>query len=293
MKHGWLVLLCLLGWGVNAQAGTHVVVDDAGRKVQLTASPQRIVSLLPSLTEMVCRLGKCGLIVGVDRYSTWPVEVRNLPVVGGGLDPNIEAIVALKPDVVLAGTSMRAADRLAGLGIHVVALEPQTHADVRRVLDKVGEVIGVTDAQQVWSEIDAALQAAAASLPARVAQTRVFFEVNRGPYGASESSFIGETLSRLGAQNILPAKMGPFPKLNPEFVVRANPDVIMIGDSNAEGLAQRPGWQNIRAIREERVCIFSPKESEILVRPGPRMAEAAWLMARCLDKQAPVIRGQK
>ena len=86
-----------------------------------------------------------------------------------------------------------------------------------------------------------------------------------------------------GVQNIVPASMGPFPKLNPEFVVRANPDVIMAGARNAIGMAQRPGWGNVRAIKSQRVCLFSPEQSDVLVRPGPRLAQAARLMAQCLS----------
>ena len=261
--------------------------DDRGRPVNLPKSPQRIVSILPSLTEMVCQLDQCQRLVGVDRYSTWPASIAKLPRVGGGLDPNIEAIVALRPDLVLAGTSSRAAERLVALGIPVLALEPKTHADVQRVLGKIGQVLEVQDAQRIWRQIDAGVSAAAQSLPGSVRQVRVYFEVNRGPYGAGEGSFIGETLARLGARNILPASLGPFPKLNPEYIVRANPDVIMIGERNAEGLMQRPGWQNIRAVREGRVCIFPAEESDVLVRPGPRMADGARLMARCLAEKAP------
>lgn len=263
--------------------------DDRGRPVNLPKSPQRIVSILPSLTEIVCQLDQCHRLVGVDRYSTWPVSIAKLPRVGGGLDPNIEAIVALRPDLVLAGTSSRTAERLVSLGIPVLALEPKTHADVQRVLGKIGQALEVPDAQKIWRQIDAGVSAAAQSLPPSVRQVRVYFEVNRGPYGAGEGSFIGETLARLGAKNILPASLGPFPKLNPEYIVRANPDVIMIGERNAEGLMQRPGWQNIRAVREGRVCIFPVAESDVLVRPGPRMADGARLMARCLAEKAPAV----
>lgn len=262
--------------------------DDRGRTVQLAQPPQRIVSILPSLTEIVCELDQCQRLVGVDRYSTWPPSLSRLPRVGGGLDPNIEAIVALRPDLVLAATSSRAADRLLALGIPVLALEPRTHADVQRVLGKMGIALGVNDAQRIWRHIDAGVMAAAQSLPPSVRQTRVYFEVNRGPYGAGEGSFIGETLARLGAQNILPASLGPFPKLNPEYIMRANPDVIMIGERNATDLMQRPGWNNIRAVREGRVCVFPVAESDVLVRPGPRMPEAARLMARCLLEKAPL-----
>ena len=111
--------------------------------------------------------------------------------------------------------------------------------------------------------------------------------MNAAPYAAGTASFIGETLARLGAQNVVPAALGPFPKLNPEFVVRANPDLIMVGDRNALNMAQRPGWAGIRAIREKRVCAFTPEQSDTLVRPGPRMAEAARTMAACLQDKAP------
>jgi iron complex transport system substrate-binding protein len=259
------------------------VTDDRGVNVTLAAPPQRIVSLLPSLTELVCALDQCQRLVGVDRYSNFPASVRALPQVGGGLDPSIEAVVALKPDVVLMAISSRAGERLQALGIKVVALEPKTHADVRRVLEKVGALLGVIDAQRVWRVIDAGVSAAAQSLPPAARNTRVYFEVNNGPYAAGEASFIGETLTRLGVKNIVPASLGPFPKLNPEFVVRANPDLIMVGDRPDVRLEQRPGWSTMRALRDKRVCLFTPEQSDMLVRPGPRMAEGARLMVQCLS----------
>jgi iron complex transport system substrate-binding protein len=285
MKKMWF-LLAVGALSVTGAAQAFQVIDDRGVTVTFAQPPQRIVSLLPSLTETVCELGQCQRLVGVDRYSDYPLSVRALPQVGGGLDPNIEAIVALKPDVVLMATSSRAGERLQSLGIKVVSLEPKSHADVRRVLEKIGQVLDVPDAQRVWRVIDAAMSAAAQSLPASVKQTRVYFEVNRAPYAAGETSFIGETLSRLGAQNIVPAKLGPFPKLNPEYVVRANPDVIMVGDRNYAGMEGRPGWAGIRAIKEHRVCVFPVAQSDVVVRPGPRMAEGARILAQCLQKMS-------
>ena len=281
-----VLLLLVLAMATLAQAAPITVVDDRGHTVTLIQPPQRIVSLLPSLTETVCALGACERLVGVDRYSNWPARVVPLQGVGGGLDPNIEAIVALRPDVVLMATSSRAQARLESLGLKVVALEPKTYADVQRVLGKVGQVLGVADALQVWRVIDAGVQAAAQSLPAAARGTRVYFEVNSGPYAAGPSSFIGETLARLGAGNIVPAALGPFPKLNPEFVVRADPDLIMVGARSAEGLAARPGWSQMRALRDGRLCRFDAAQSDVLIRPGPRMAEAARLMAGCLSDKA-------
>jgi len=268
-------------------AHAYDVSDDRGIAVHFTRPPQRIVSLLPSLTETVCALGQCARLVGVDRYSNFPDSVKKLPQVGGGLDPNVEAIVALKPDLVLMATSTRLDAQLQALGIKVLALEPKNHADVKRTLEALAKALASGDALAVWRDIDARLQTAAQSLPPQVANTRVYFEVNRAPFAAGESSFIGETLTRLGAKNIVPAKLGAFPQLNPEFVVRANPDVIMVGDMNYAGMDSRPGWAGIRAIRRGHVCVFTPAQADMLVRPGPRMADGAQLMARCLKNALP------
>jgi iron complex transport system substrate-binding protein len=230
----------------------------------------------------VCELGECHRLVGVDRYSNFPPAVRALPQLGGGIDPSIEAVVALRPDVVLLARSSRAAARLEALGLKVVALEPRSSADVQRVMGKLGQLLEVPDPLRIWRAIDAGVTAAAHSLPPATRSTRVYFEVNRGPYAAGASSFLGELLQRLGVQNIIGPELGPFPKINPEYVVRADPDLIMIGDRNVQGLEQRPGWAGMRALRERRLCVFTPEESDILVRPGPRMAEAARLLARCI-----------
>ena len=276
-------LLAALMWLCTAlSAHALQITDDRGLTVTLARSPQRIVTLLPSLTETVCALGRCGRIVGVDRYSNYPAPVRGLPQVGGGIDPNVEAVVALKPDVVLMATSSRGVQALEALGLKVLALEPKNMASAQRMFLKLGAMLEVPDADRLWRNIDAGVQAAAQSLPASAKGRRVYFEVSRGPYAAGQDSFIGEMMTRLGLANIIAPELGAFPMINPEYVVRANPDVIMIGDNNSPGLEQRPGWANIRAIRERRVCVFQPDESDVMVRPGPRMAEAARLMVRCI-----------
>jgi iron complex transport system substrate-binding protein len=284
-----LALHLLLLFVVVGPAHALQVTDDRGVTVSFAQTPQRIVSLLPSLTESVCAMEQCQRLVGVDRYSNYPASVKALPVLGGGLDPNIEGIVALKPDVVLVAASSRASSRLESLGLKVVALEPKTHADVRRVLQTLGVLLDVPASQgadRLWRIIDSSVSAAAQSLSPKVKKTRVFFEVNRGPYAAGESSFIGETLTRLGVKNVVPASLGPFPKLNPEFVVRANPDLIMIGNRSMQAMESYPGWGSIKAVRDQRICVFGVDESDVVVRPGPRMAEAARIMASCLEKHA-------
>ena len=281
-----ILALLLCGLGSAAQAVT--VRDDQQQTVVISRAPQRVVSLLPSLTETVCALGLCARLVGVDRYSNWPESVRALPRMGGGIDPNIESIVALKPDLVLLAGSTRGVERLQSLGISVLRLEPRTHADVQRVLSTVAQALGlpVSEADRVWQGIDVGVQAAVQSLSPQARAQKVYFEVSPTPYGASESSFIGETLQRMGVRNILPASLGPFPQVNPEFVVRAPPDVIMAGDSSRASLQQRPGWAQMRAVRENRICVFPPEQADIVVRAGPRMTEGARLMAQCLNRTA-------
>ena len=286
---------CLLLWvcGLALQAQALTVQGDASQKMEILQAPQRIVSLLPSLTETVCALGACKQLVGLDRYSNWPESLKGLPRVGGGLDPNIESIVALKPDLILAAGSTRGVERLEALGLKVLRLEPRTHADVQRVLRTVAQALFMpeADSDRVWRDIQAGVQAAVASLSPLARQQKVYFEVSPTPYGASASSFIGETLTRMGVGNILPASLGPFPQVNPEFVVRAQPDVIMAGDSSRSSMVQRPGWAALRAIQTQRMCVFKPGDADMLVRAGPRMAEGARLMAECLNRAAGTNQG--
>ena len=282
------VLLCLMLCLAFPASHAVTVQDDRQQAVEIARAPQRIVSLLPSLTETVCALGQCQRLVGVDRYSNWPETLQALPRMGGGIDPSIESIVAQKPDLVLLAGSTRGVERLQALGITVLRLEPRTYADVQRVLRTVAQALGLApaEADRVWREIDAGVQAAVRSLTPQARLQQVYFEVSPAPYGASESSFIGETLQRLGVRNILPAALGPFPQINPEFVVRAQPDVIMAGDSSRASMLQRPGWPQMRAVREDRICVFAPGQADLVVRPGPRMAEGARLMAQCLNRTA-------
>jgi iron complex transport system substrate-binding protein len=199
----------------------------------------------------------------------------------------VEAIVALKPDLVLLATSSVVAQRLRSLGIKVVALEPRTHAEVRAAMATLGQLFEITDATRAWQDIETGMRAAAQVLAPRQPKTRVYFEVNAAPYAAGEASFIGETLAILGVANIVPANLGAFPRINPEMVVRADPDVIMVGDGTLSSLAARPGWNRLKAIVQGRVCVFTPDQSDTMVRPGPRMAQAAYLIAQCLKDKAP------
>ncbi|MFM8623952.1 MAG: ABC transporter substrate-binding protein [Betaproteobacteria bacterium] len=286
----WPLLRCMLVLAslglslVSLGAQPIAVRDDAQQELRLERPPVRVVSLLPALTESMCALGQCHRLVGVDRYSNWPAAVQSLPRMGGGLDVNLEAVVAQRPDLVLMATSSPGRQRLQSLGIPVLALEPRTHDEVRRNLSTLAQVFALPThaAQAVWRDLDAALSAAAQTLPPQLRGQRVYVEVGSGPFGASESSFIGQTLSRLGLANILPGSLGPFPQIQSEFVVRAQPDVIVISRDGRDSMVQRPGWALLRAVQQGRVCALSPADADVLMRPGPRLAEAAQLLVGCL-----------
>lgn len=280
----WSGCFALLALAPAARSQS-VVVDDRGQAVRLHAPPQRIVSLLPSLTETVCALGGCSRLVGTDRHSNHPAEVLALPKLGGLDDPQIERIVALKPDLVLAAGSSRVIVRLESLGLTVLALEPKSLADTERIITQVAVALGEGEgpaAAALWQGLQARIDAAAARVPpARRGQT-VYFEVDATPYAAGATSFVGELLSRLGLRNVVPAVLGPFPKLNPEFVVRARPDIVMATRAAIADMPQRPGWSTLPALQQRQVCGFAVDVWDPLVRPGPRLAEAADTLLACL-----------
>ena len=279
----WLFLLALWLGYCGAWAAVSIT-DDKGRKVSIARAPKRIISLLPSLTETVCALGRCQDLVGVDRYSNFPQGVRKLPQLGGGLDPQIEAIFALKPDLVLAASSSPGTERLAALGLTVLQLEPKDQTDAVRVIRTLAQALYVADPEPVIRQMDLEFAQAQALMPPGAHGKKMYFEVGTGPYAAGAASFIGQTISQLGLVNIVGPELGPFPKINPELVVRAQPDVVVVADSSFSALAQRPGWGMVRALKDHKVCTFSQADGDLLVRAGPRMGQGALLLARCLQR---------
>jgi iron complex transport system substrate-binding protein len=286
---GLLALVCAFATGA-AGAAPVVLFDSAHREHRFEHPPERIASLLPALTETVCELGECSHLVVVDRYSNWPGSVARLPKAGGLEDIDVEQIVSARPDVVLLGNEPRVEERLRSLGLVVFELETETYADIGRNVSVLGAMLGVPQrAERLNGQIEHSVGqvAAATRMRLRGHAPRVYFEVDPAPYGAGPQSFMGQMLGRVGARNILPANLGPFPRLNPEYVVRANPDVILVSAADASQLVHRPGWDRIRAVRESRICTFPPEVRDTIVRPGPRVAEGFEALSQCLLRTAP------
>lgn len=285
-RMGLLIGLCMALAVQAPQALAQVrLQDDKGSSVTLAQPPQRIVSLLPALTESVCALGACQRLVGVDRYSNHPAEVQRLPRVGGGMDPALEAIVRLKPDLVLVATSTPQLARLRQLGLAVLALEPQTLDEVPRMLATLDRALGTEASAALWQRTQKAMQARMAAERARsTSAPKVYFEVSDTPHAAGPKSYVGQLIRQLGWLNVVPETLGVYPALHGEFIARADPDWILIGDVGVRDGHKRPLWSQLRAVRQGRVCAFSEAQVDVLVRAGPRVVEALDALLQCAER---------
>lgn len=260
--------------------------DNLGNELSLMAEPMRIISMIPSQTETVCALNACEKLIAVDDFSNYPPEVNDLPKLGSAFSPNLEALVALEPDLVLVEEYSGIADSLRELGIPVYVGTAQSYDDIFVEFNKLGMLINrEAEAAVLIGQVQGAV-AAVEDLLANHAPKTVYFELDATPYSVGPSSFIGELLSKAGGQNIVTEAMGEFPQLDPEFVVASDPAVILLADApygeSAETLAARAGWNTLTALETGSVFELSQEQVDISNRPGPRIAEAIELFARLI-----------
>jgi iron complex transport system substrate-binding protein len=270
--------------------GPIVLLDLAEHELRLEHTPQRVITLLPPLTEIVCALHECARLVATDRYSDWPESVKALPKTGGLDDPQIEQILLLKPDVVILAHATQVENRLRALGVPTFEVKTETYADLSRTVAAIGLLLGVPEqAAEMRRDIERSLATAveAAKLSLHGRTPLVYYEVDNGPYSAGPDSFIGWMLNQLHAQNIVTADLGPFPRLNPEYVVVHNPDVIFASPTEAHNLGHRAGWDHIRAVKENRICTYPRAVQDTIEHAGPRMPEGLRALADCLTRVAP------
>lgn len=284
------VALPLLFSSVLAQPLT--VSDDLGRELELLATPTRIVSLAPSHSETVCAIASCDLLVAVDTNTDFPVELDDLPRVGNAFTPDIEAIVALAPDLVLADEYSGVHEALERLGVNVYAGTPQTVEETLDYFATLGTILGEGErASRLIEGIETSFAEVGGALAGAITP-RVFIELDPTPYSAGPASFIGTLLSRAGGDNIVTSDMGDFPQVAPEFVVASDPQVILLTDApfgeTAASVASRPGWSSIAAVRDGKVLELSVDQVNLLTRPGPRLGEAVRELARLLHPELKI-----
>lgn len=260
------------------------LTDDLNRKVTLRAEPERIVSMLPSDSETLCAIGACDKLVGVDDYSDYPQKVTTLPKMGGLYDPRIESIVAQRPDLVLVSKYGKIVEPLTQAGITVVAVNPETYEEVFAKTLVLGRIVNrEAQAKNLVTQMRRDIARTEILTKNAVKKPTVYVEVDPTPYSIGPNSFMGVLLSKAGARNVIPASMGDFPKVDPEFIVKANPQLILGVD--AKVAAARPGWGSLQAIKAGKAMALPKELDTIFSRPGPRMPQALAGLARLIHPE--------
>jgi iron complex transport system substrate-binding protein len=245
--------------------------------------------MMPSHTETLCALNACDTLVGVDDYSNYPAQAAALPKLGGGLTgvdggPDIEAIVALEPDLVLVSEYGELAQILEQAGITVYAGSPQTYQDTFTFFEILGQLSNrEVEAALLTEKVQDDIAAIETLLEGEVKAT-VYYEIDATPYSVGPNSYIGVLIDKAGGQTIVTEEQGDFPQLDPEFIVASNPDRIVLADAaygeSIETLQARPGFENLWAIKENYVYGLTQEQNDLISTPGPRMAEVVRLFAQ-------------
>lgn len=275
-----VVVLVLSSGTVRAQGP---VVDDLDRSVVLSEIPQRIVAMIPSHTETVCALGACDRLVGIDSFSNFPASVQSLPSLGSAFDADVEAIVALEPDLVLVDEYSGLAEALEPLGIPVYAGTSQTVGDIWEITTEIGELLGLqAETALLVGRMQGRLEALTVSAAANDDRPTVFVELDATPYSVGPTSYLGSLLERAGLRNIVPTGVGEFPRIDPERVIASDPDAIVLLDApfgeSLASVAARPGWADLTAIQNGAVIEATQAQVDLLTRAGPRVADALELL---------------
>lgn len=257
------------------------VTDRLDRRVSFDAPPQRIVSLTPSITEVLFAVGAGDKIVGATKYCNYPPQAAELPRVGGGTleSLNQEVIIGAEPDLVLCkwDNHLPLLKNLERLGIPVLALGPETLAELYDQTRMLGRITGnLPQSERLIASMQRRVDAVTARIPTENGPT-VFYQVWDDPLmTAGPNSFIGELLSLAGMRNLFEETPIRYPKVSPEVVVAGNPDVILAPSTHAtpvtaESILGRAGWGGVRAVQEKRVYVI---DGDSVSRCGPRLVDA-------------------
>jgi iron complex transport system substrate-binding protein len=268
----------------KAVAGFPVTItDDASRTVTIDAEPKRIVSLAPANTEIVYSLGIFDRMVGVTTWDDYPPQVKDVAKIGDFTTPNLEAIAAAKPDLILltGGVQADVLSKLEGLGAKVVVIDPQ---DLDGVYSAIGTVAKLTGTTAKGDEVVAGMKTQLADITAKLAgaaPTRAFIEIGWGPlYTTGSGTLLDDLLVKAGGTNVVTQK--GYVGYSVEQLVKDQPDVYLGTLSSivsTDALAKRPGYSAISAIKAGRVFSLT---DDLVSRPGPRVVEGVLEIAKAL-----------
>jgi iron complex transport system substrate-binding protein len=262
------------------------VEDDVGNAITLDAVPERIISLAPSHTEILYALGLGDKVVGVTENCNYPPDAAEKPKVGSYATIDLEQVVGLEPDLVLA-TTMHMAETVPALqdrGIMVFVIDPQTLSDVLDAIGRIGQITGSEEAAEALiadmrDRIDA-VQEKVKDAP----RPTVFWELGAELYTVGPNTFIDDLITLAGGENVAADADTSWPQLSVEAILLKDPDVIVLADHNygqtAEMVKERPGWEDIRAVQEGNIIEIT--DDDIVSRPGPRLVEGLEFLAQAL-----------
>jgi iron complex transport system substrate-binding protein len=264
-----------------AAASFPLTVQAANGAVHIGARPTAILSLSPTSTEMLYAIGAGRQVKAVDDDSDYPPQAPRTKL--SGFQPNVEAIVAYKPDlVVVAGNTGGLISRLAAFKIPVLELPAATRlSDVYAQFDELGKATGhLAQAEQESAKVRSQLKQIAAAAPHHTAPLTYYYELDQTYYSVTSATFVGQLLHLLGMKSIADAAKGAaaaggYPQLSSEFIIKANPDYVILADTlccrqDAATVAGRPGWSGLTAVKEGHIIALN---DDVASRWGPRIVD--------------------
>jgi iron complex transport system substrate-binding protein len=271
---------CAKGPAGAANIPVRVVNDDLQRRVNVPMEVKRVVSLAPSATEDVFSVGAGDRLVGVTTFCNYPDEARSIAKIGDTMNPNMETIVALKPDVVLVSTASQVeafTRTLEENRIAVYVLDPTTLNDVFNSLERLAALLGTTD-RLAKVVPDLRKRAADVELKAgSVAKSKVFVQISREPlFTIGKTAFLNDVIARAGGLSVTADVETAFPKLSKETASALDPDVIILSDSE-DNQSPNEAFKNSPAVKKGRVYKIN---ADIISRPGPRLVDALEAIAK-------------
>ncbi len=272
----------------DASAGGVTVTDMLGREVTV-AKADKVVSLTPAGTEIICQLACAKRLVGIDAFSNYPEITQNIEVVGDYNGPDVEKIVALEPDVIFAGNTLQsdAIDQLETLGMTVVCAEATTWEEIPASIELIGKVLDMEDQVAFTLEdFDAAVNKAKAAAPAE--QPTVYYAMSYGDAGnwtSGPASFINTMIEIVGGKCVTESAEYPWVEYPLEDLLVADPDIVLVDASmgSADGLAEAVGYKDLTAVKNGNVYAI---DADVFTRPGPRLAEAVLQLSDILNGTA-------
>jgi iron complex transport system substrate-binding protein len=267
------------------------VVDDLGRTVRLARPARRIVSLAPSLTETLFAIGAGDAVAGVTSYCTYPKEATQKPQVGGMINPSLEAIVALKPDLIvlsMEGNVREDFDRLTTLGAAVFVSNPRSLADIRTSIGQLGTLAGRSaDASRLAAELAAAEADVVRGVSGPKVRTLLIVSI-RPLIVVGGHTFLNELLETAGATNLATRFPSTYPTLSREAVVSEDPDLVLVTSEVVADtrllFEEFPEWTSLKAAQRKRIYRI---DADLVSRPGPRSVEALRMIAHLVQGGTP------